>query len=568
MVPLRSFLVLALLLFSQIGHAQAQDTQWPPDPDTIFPPYVTWTRLEQGPTIPYAEIEGTELLVYLPDGQVERYDLPSSKWQRAGMLPDGNVMLLGERTREYNPDGLILNRETGTYEQPPMVCEDRILQNRFNPTGEWMLIYRDETFEDGFLCNTSTGEILEEIPPRLATSPVSKLVSNDQNSSFSPDHETVIVMSLDEQSKTVIYAYDLNADTWTQIGNAGDIPYTIVSPCGWVSNTQGFICDYHVLNMDDTNVHYYLFDLENPDTLEFVFSSWGSSTTTVLDDPPRYITIRSESYDTVHSYIYDTNIPSKISACTVTIFDAINGLYEQELGGECIPFFNSISRPVLYQRSDETVYILTVTDSDPNVSTLQAVTVDASGPSFRSILTGEIEGILAASPNDDYIALLMGNNNQIDAIHTDFDLNKLPHGPNTWFITVISSEDGQIIYQIPVDSVHAISRIFWLDEQTLLFTTQQSVIHRVMFHEHGADVAITSRYSFHWYDEYMWFLNDRYWVYPDDYAALDFMTFDLLPIVNPEALEHYDIRILSSETVVVSSKDGTMTAVYYISFPN
>ena len=89
-----------------------------------------------------------------------------------------------------------------------------------------------------------------------------------------------------------------------------------------------------------------------------------------------------------------------------------------------------------------------------------------------------------------------------------------------------------------------------------------------MFHEHGADVAITSRYSFHWYDEYMWFLNDRYWVYPDDYAALDFMTFDLLPIVNPEALEHYDIRILSSETVVVSSKDGTMTAVYYISFPN
>ena len=94
MVPLRSFLVLALLLFSQIGHAQAQDTQWPPDPDTIFPPYVTWTRLEQGPTIPYAEIEGTELLVYLPDGQVERYDLPSSKWQRAGMLPDGNVMLL------------------------------------------------------------------------------------------------------------------------------------------------------------------------------------------------------------------------------------------------------------------------------------------------------------------------------------------------------------------------------------------------------------------------------------------------------------------------------------------
>ncbi len=52
-------------------------------------------------------------------------------------------------------------------------------------------------------------------------------------------------------------------------------------------------------------------------------------------------------------------------------------------------------------------------------------------------------------------------------------------GRDHWLMTIISAEDGQIIYQSLPVAVFKADQIGWLDEQTLVFITTDSVIHRV-----------------------------------------------------------------------------------------
>lgn len=84
------------------------------------------------------------------------------------------------------------------------------------------------------------------------------------------------------------------------------------------------------------------------------------------------------------------------------------------------------------------------------------------------------------------------------------------------------------------------------------------------------DVATTSRYPIDRQELRTWLISQRYWLVPEAYAVLDLLTFEPLPLVNPEVLAMYDVSMhpLDDDAiqVTITSRDGAGSAVYAVSF--
>ncbi|MBW4438512.1 MAG: hypothetical protein KME04_15330 [Pleurocapsa minor GSE-CHR-MK-17-07R] len=84
------------------------------------------------------------------------------------------------------------------------------------------------------------------------------------------------------------------------------------------------------------------------------------------------------------------------------------------------------------------------------------------------------------------------------------------------------------------------------------------------------DVATTSRYAIDRQELRESLINERYWLVPEAYAVLDLLTFEPLPLVNPEALALYDVSMHAlgddAVQVTITSREGAGSAVYAVSF--
>lgn len=561
--------IMLILLFASIaGIIEADDeARWPPDPEVLFPQNLIWSEVEPRHFTAYGDITIEHMLeVRFSDGRVEQYDLPDMmRVSEVVVRPDENVLVFVEGVQQHHPDLVfLLNTETGLYERLPTVCEDLVSQSQSGRDGEWVLVYRDEAFTDGILCHSRTGEMREGVPPYLYYPPSFNRPAYPELA-LSPNGESLVVVSVTDETgrQIVVYAYDLVSDTWTQLGNAGDVPFAdVVSTCGWVSDTKGLICAGFNISGRSINTNYYRFDLREPDTLELAFTGWGTETVTVFDNRQRYIAIRSEN----DSALRGAGLSSEAPPCTVTFYDA-RYYYQEKVGYECIPSFTDDYNRKLLHHQNDTLYFLSIDSPNVLTSNLQQIILTRPDPNIHLLLTGEIEAVLSIAPDTRHVVVLMDDNGSLDF---PYQSTICCDGRDHWLVTIISAEEGRIVYQSPPVAVHTADQVWWLDAQTFILITADSIIHRVVLHERGVDLATTSRYAIDRQQRDTRLISQRYWLFPDEYDVLDMLIFERLPILTPEALAMYDVSMHSLDgdavQVTIASKEGAGSVVYQISF--
>jgi hypothetical protein len=378
-----------------------------------------------------------------------------------------------------------------------------------------------------------------------------------------------------------VYAYHIDANELTYLGMLSGDTDTEISICDWVTDTQGLLCKSDRYRYWP-GVGYYSFDVSQADSLAFAFGGWHEDIFRI-EDPLRYVNLYSQQYsDSITGGEYPDYPP-----CTLNIFDS-SGLRQEELAYECIPMMIDSDVRSPYYRQGNIIYFLTTESADATFSTLHSYDVELEIGN-NQLYSGEIESVLSASPDGQYIVMLVDDDGELNFPWQGI----VPCCPTRggWRVAILHQESHQIVYISEPIGVNAMNQVVWLDDSTVVIASTQEYEHirandlgdvwivpsqpslrRIAFGNTGVDVSITTQYGLT-----RGFLTldvsptGNYWL-TDDNAVIDLRTFEQVPILRDDLPAEYSffMRWLDDGDLIAHvyvSEDYTEVSEYRIKIP-
>lgn|GEM_PF-935009 len=571
--------VFVLIGMSGVVHAQTSDVL--PDPEEIFVDGVEWLLIE--PEVRrIAQVDYEAHLIRLFDGDMRRefpYPPNVERVNGAALRLDGMIMVTSgsvdfdfrQTNNALSPENVwLLDPETGNYERPATVCEGRVLQALPGEVGKWTVAYRDDTYEEAFLCHSQTGEMRDVFPDGLTEYKIFP----------SPDAVDLVITGRIRNlpSDFLVFAYNLEADQLTSLGQISRDYDKVVEVCGWVSATKGILCSGDIYR-SWPGTTYYTFDVTVPDSLVSAFGGW-SNNILQIDDPPRYISLYSQNYS---ASITGGRGPNHMP-CALKVVDAEQTL-ALEVGYECLPVSLNTSNQSPYYHQGDFIYFLTVDSEDATVSTLQSYNIRTLRHN-QTLFTGEIETILSASPDGRYIVLIMDDSRSLDfSWRTTGEVCCFESEGHQ--VAILDSVHGNLVYRSEPIGVYTTKQVVWLadhivviaavsgrdairisEANDVIFLGISPSLRRITFHDDFSVEAMTNtRYGLDRYTEPA--LNtspdNRYWLMAD-HKVLDLSDFQPISLLRDGIEERYSIQMkwLERSELEVSVSNSVSTERYRV----
>jgi hypothetical protein len=458
-------LLITLMLLGISSTVQPQTATPLPEPEAIFAEGVKWSPIE--PEIMSTARENFEKpVIEVFDGEVwQEFPYPPGVDEVYGVSQraDGIVVALNSREIPAPKDVWLLDPETGEYERPPGVCEERIIQAPTEKEGEWVVIRRNDV--ERLLCHSWTGEMRDVLPDKLESWSVFP----------SPDNDYLVLSAFDFRvsGDFQVFAYNLIDDEMLELGEAERGIDNTVEMCGWVSDTKGILCVQSIHAWSGTP--YYTFNVTQPDSLINSFGGWDENIFR-NENPPRYLSLDSQDYGaSITGGRGAEHIP-----CSLTVYDA-EQLFELEVGYECIPTLLDTFSHAPYVRQGNAIYYLTTASEDATVSTLYRY--DAEALVATELFTGEIESVLSASPDGRFVVLLMDDNGLLDFPWEALAPMCCPEGTGHTLV-IIDNQIRKLVYRSEPIGVYTAAEVVWLDNQTVVISSGH-VLNTVRVDEEG-----------------------------------------------------------------------------------
>ncbi len=555
-------LLPVLLMVSSIVSAQTTTptpAPWPPDPQQIFAKGVQWfiadeeTVSAEAPL--YIDPQRRLIRVYnTSSGAIREYAFPKDKdMYDAEFQSDGRIRVRLSSDGYYSPnETLILNPDTGQYEQPDLACKGKSLRD-LPGEGRWDEI--GHSYDNPFLCQTATDE---QIVPTgigldwnslIANVDDTHLILMDYRDNPSSEDPQVILYDLTNEKITVLGSMQY----WSDVDDYASV-------CDWMTPTKGLICVNNSA-FDWAATGYYAFDLTQPNSLQSVFGGWGD-TIFKLENPTRYFSIDSEYYVSFVSSGSRWDTP-----CQINVYDII-GLHTHRLGGACLPFVwgaDSISAvygvPNFYYLATDEIAQSMLYTGISSLHRFDAETETMSEP----LLTGEIENILGVSPDERYIALIMDNNGVLD-----FPWQHGSYLDKEWPVAILDTHSGKIVYQTEPIGITGGSDAEWIDNDTLILMSED--LWRIDLTEGKAITHHTDRYHWRNYNTCLRDANNFMvaTIATGETVMVNMATFASLPLLRADLPSDYSIQISCHNgplTVRVYSSENHASVTYRVEIP-
>jgi len=532
--------LLMLLCLTQAISAQTptpEPAPWPPDPNTIFAEGVQWSIFD--------EDQDKSLIIEHEQGVIRVKDAATKMWRdyafpegkeihKATMQPDGRIRVSWSYEDTDSPDSTrLLNPGTGLYERPDTLCEGKVLQVP-DDQGQWVVLYHEGNYGDHFLCHSSTGEQREDLPTGFMNWYV--LETRDDNR---------LIMAMGGTSTYQVFVYHLSDSSLLLLGTVDNAYESDLSVCDWLTDTRGLLCSKDRQH-DYLPTDYYEFDITQPDSLKEVFYAWQDNLFT-LKNPKRYFVIEDQMFNGLKVGGLSGNEP--FQPCKLLIYDA-TGLREHVLGNRCIPEIDYVTDQTpsySFFGGLHFYYLIKETDWATSATLYQYdIQQDmASEPLF----TEDIDRILASSPDDRYIVLILNGDGMFGCCIAPQQVG------------ILDTQTWDIVYRSEPMGIYAADQIIWLDDQTLVIVASAAIenmgassedgkwvtrvvpatLRRIHLQDEKAvPVEITTDYTFSVsFDVFN--VGSHYWLTQDN-LLVDLNTFDRVPLIREAISPQYEVR--------------------------
>lgn len=286
-----------------------------------------------------------------------------------------------------------------------------------------------------------------------------------------PNNEWLIIIGqdFDSSSDYQIFSHHLSTGQQNYLGRKRMSIDTSVGVDDWLTDTQGVLYS-SIYNYKSPSASYYRFNVEVPDSLEFVLSGGEFDRNLVkIDSPKRYVAFYSGGMG-----LNDEHYP-----CRLVILDA-TGIYRHELGYECIEthFFDGEETIPFYRFGDDIIYYITISQEDDNLAELHRYDThhlpNESLYSPEPLFVNQFERVLSVSPDEQYIVLQMSDDDVINDSYIGWGCcmvnDRYPLSIISYTRPATEYDYGRVRLRHETEPlvIGYDEQLIWLDNQTLL----------------------------------------------------------------------------------------------------
>jgi hypothetical protein len=459
-----TFGILIMLLLTQVavvGQGTEPAAPWPPDPNEIFEDDVQWEKVIPTETPqPRVQIDDERQVIQLLDSTgtlIRKFDFPPDvhKIEEAIRIPGDLIQIkaLTEASNPFSKKFFLLDTKTGKYSSAPTVCDGQRIHTNIGAP-QWTLIENGDKY---FLCDTETDTQRDVLPDHLESW---NLFGSSE------DHQWLFLWARDEEycCNYHMFSYHISDNQFTRLGLIPPNWDDSFSVSNWISSTKGLICRYTFHQYIPRSC--YAFDLNESDSLAYVFSGWPESMFH-LDDPIRF----GAFYSDIYFALITGGGFSQHTPCGLVLYDN-NGRDQKGFGYECVPLMLDAYKLAPYLQRDDVLYFLTTNKRllseirEAKDSVLKSYNVrELKGNYF--LYKGEIESVLSISPDHHYAVLLLDDNGVLDFPLQPYKIS----GDRGWKVGILDMKSRQLVYQSEPLGVYASSQVIWLDDHTVIIAS-------------------------------------------------------------------------------------------------